>query len=55
MGVRTKLNEIHAMIAVVIAMVAGVATSSWIVFAVGLAVALAVKLHSGAIRPRKRK
>jgi hypothetical protein len=55
MGARTKLNEIHAIMAVIIAAAAGVATGSWIVSGVTLAVLLAAKMHSGAIRSRRRK
>jgi hypothetical protein len=52
MGARKKLNEIHAIIAVVIASVLGWATSSWIVFGLASAVLLGAKLYSGAIRTR---
>jgi len=55
MGARKKLNEIHAIIAVVIAAVLGSATSSWIVFGLTLAVLLSTKMYSGAIRTRNRR
>jgi molybdopterin-synthase adenylyltransferase len=55
MGARQKLNEIHAIIAVVAASVLGLVTSSWIVFGISLAVLLGAKLHSGAIRTRNRR
>ena len=41
MGARKKLNEIHAIVALVIAAVLGLATSSWIAFGGTLAVLLA--------------
>jgi len=55
MGARTKLNEIHVMIALVGAAVLGLVTGSWVVFAIVLALLLAAKLHSGAIRTDKRR
>jgi hypothetical protein len=55
MGARSKLNELHTLIAFGIACVLGLAAASWCVFAVGLVVALGIKLHSGAIRFSKRK
>jgi len=55
MGARTKLNEIHAIIAVSLAAVLGLAINSWIVFGVTLGVLIAVKVHSGAIRTRDRR
>ena len=55
MGARTKLNSIHAIIALGIAVAVGLATNSWVVFAVVLGALIAVKLHSGAIRPSKRR
>ena len=55
MGARKKLNEIHAIIAVVISAVLGSATSSWIVFGLGLAFLLGAKMYSGAIRTRNRR
>ena len=51
MGARTKLNEMHAIVAVGIAAVLGLATGSWTVFGIGLIALLAVKVHSGSIRP----
>jgi hypothetical protein len=55
MGARKKLNEIHAIIAVVIAAVLGSVTDSWIVFGLTLAVVMGAKVYSGAIRTRIRR
>jgi O-antigen ligase len=55
MGARKKLNEIHAIIAVVIAVALGSVTSSWIVFGLSLAVLMGAKIYSGAIRSRTRR
>jgi hypothetical protein len=55
MGARKKLNEIHAVIAVVIAAILGLATSSWVVFAGAFAVLVGAKVYSGAIRTRTRR
>jgi hypothetical protein len=55
MGARTKLNEIHALIAAVVAAVAGLASGSWLVFGICLAILIAIKMHSGAIRASRRK
>jgi hypothetical protein len=50
MRARTKLNEIHVIIAVGIAGAMGLATGSWLVFGVTLGFVIAAKVHSGAIR-----
>jgi hypothetical protein len=51
MGARTKLNELHAVVAVGIATALAMATGSWMVFGIGLIALLAIKVHSGSIRP----
>jgi hypothetical protein len=53
MGARTKLNELHAVVAVGIATALAMATGSWMVFGIGLIALLAIKVHSGSIRPCK--
>jgi hypothetical protein len=55
MGARTKLNAIHAMIAVGIAGAMGLATGSWLVFGLALGFLIAVKVHSGAIRTGRKR
>jgi hypothetical protein len=53
MGARKKLNEIHAIIAVVVATVVGSVANSWLVFGCSLAILIGAKLYSGAIRARR--
>jgi hypothetical protein len=55
MGARTKLNEIQLLIATGIATSLGLATSSWLVFAICLGTLVAIKLHSGSIRTRRKR
>ena len=51
MGAGAKLNEIHKLIAIAASAVLSWVTSSWITCGgVSLAILIAVKLHSGAIR-----
>jgi len=54
MGARQKLNAIHGFIAIAIAATLGLAMSSWLVFSISLGVLLAIKLHSGSIRTRRK-
>ena len=51
METRVTPNQIHFCGAVVVATVLGLATGSWLVFAVSLAVLLAANVQSARIRP----
>ncbi len=53
MGARTKLNEVYVVGSVALAGIVGIATGSWIVFAVAGATLLAASLATGNIRPDK--
>lgn len=53
MGARVMLNQIHFGGAVIVATVLGLATGSWLVFGVGLALLLAANVQSGRIRPAR--
>jgi hypothetical protein len=54
MGARTTLNSIYLIGAVVVAAAIGLATGSWIVFAISLAVLIGASIHAGRIRPGGR-
>jgi hypothetical protein len=54
MNARNKLNVAYLNGAVLLAIVAGVFTQSWLVFIVFLVVGVCVGLHFGSIRPNRR-
>jgi hypothetical protein len=53
LGARTKLNEVYVVGSVALAGIVGIATGSWLVFAVAGATLLGASLASGNIRPDK--
>lgn len=55
MGARTTLNGIYVTLALAVAVLFGGLTESWLVFVVSLGVLIAMKVHSGAIRPHTHK
>jgi hypothetical protein len=54
MNARNKLNVAYLNGAILLAIVAGVLTQSWLVFIVFLVVGVLVCLHVGSIRPNRR-
>ena len=54
MGARQDLNRIHALGSFGLAAIAGLITNSWLVFAVVMAILIAISLFTGEIRPRRR-
>lgn len=55
MGARQRLNSIHINIAVVISAIIGLACQSWAVFFVCCLVLIGLGVHSGDIRPNRRR
>ena len=55
MGAREKLNEAYFIGSLLFAAVAGGLTGSWWVFIITTTILLALNLHSGDIRPGKRR
>jgi hypothetical protein len=53
MGARNKLNAAHWNGNLIIAGLAGAATGSWLVFAIGLVILVILDVYSGGIRPTK--
>jgi hypothetical protein len=53
LGARTKLNDVYVVGSVALAGIVGIATGSWLVFAVAGASLIAASLDTGNIRPDK--
>lgn len=54
MGARQKLNQSHVNGSLLLAVVAGWLTDSWVVFIVTLVILIGLNLYQGEIRPRRR-
>lgn len=55
MGARTTLNGIYVTICLAVAVFFGGVTGSWVVFTISAAALIGAKIHSGAIRPSRRR
>ncbi|MCA8984803.1 MAG: hypothetical protein R3C12_21165 [Planctomycetaceae bacterium] len=55
MGARQRLNSIHIHIAIAISAMIGLACQSWTVFLLSCLVLIGVGIHSGDIRPNRRR
>lgn len=55
MKAREKLNKLHLGGDVVLAGVAGMVAGSWLVFIVAVAVLVGLDVHTGQIRPAKKR
>jgi 1,4-dihydroxy-2-naphthoate octaprenyltransferase len=55
MGARQKLNSAYFIGAFALAVLVGLATQSWVVFLVTLAVLVASQVYTGQIRPDRRR
>lgn len=51
LNAREKLNEFHLWVSLIIATIVAIATGSWLVFFVALAILLVVKRSNNDIRP----
>lgn len=53
MGARQKLNKIHLAGDIALAAITGLLAGSWWMFLVGVAVMVALDLHTGDVRPKQ--
>jgi hypothetical protein len=53
MGARLKLNQVYFGGTLVVAAIFGLASSSWVMFGISLALILAANLQTGRIRPAR--
>lgn len=55
MGARQRLNSMHVNIAIAISALIGLACQSWTVFFLSCLVLIGLGVHSGDIRPNRRR